>query len=249
MKKAVLILGVAGLATGANAELFSYDFEADSNQAFGFTAEDSFATNIPVLGGDGSGDFFGITDAADTPNIHGGFVDYSSGADGQFFATMDPDSGDANPTPPGGPGSPGHVEPFYLTFATFNLNGADSVDFSVDLAEDDDGLNQDWDELDFVNFQISLDGGAFTNIMSVGIAGTGFNQEPEVSGTAVTSTWATFNAFGINTSGFTTAAIRVEISLDSGDEDIAIDNLTVTPAPGAVALLGLAGLAGVRRRR
>ena len=46
-------------------------------------------------------------------------------------------------------------------------------------------------------------------------------------------------------------AIRAIWNLDSGDEDLAIDNLSVSgvPAPGAAALFGLAGLTAARRRR
>jgi hypothetical protein len=44
--------------------------------------------------------------------------------------------------------------------------------------------------------------------------------------------------------------IRITGTLDGGSEGVGIDNLRVfVPAPGALALLGLAGLAGTRRRR
>ena len=60
----------------------------------------------------------------------------------------------------------------------------------------------------------------------------------------------TFDLAGVSGSSM---AVRAIWNLNSGDEDLAIDNVLVTgvpvPAPGSAALFGLAGFAASRRRR
>ena len=229
MKSIITIaaLAAAGAAhAGAATSLFLEDFEGAAQ----------YTTSVPEFS-DGSGDFWG--NSATTPT--GSFVEYF-GADGNYFAGMDLDGEGAS-------------VPLFQTFDTFNIAGFTGLNLSIDLAEDQDGTDEDWDDLDFVDFEYQVDGGAWTNVFSIlGIDdGDAFNQEPAINGLAggeITDTFANFN-FDLTGVTGTDLAIRVVWSLDSGDEDLAIDNLSVTgvPAPGAAALFGLAGLTAARRRR
>jgi hypothetical protein len=158
-------------------------------------------------------------------------------ADGAFFAAQDLD----------GPPSLS-VSRQTVTFTEVTL-GAGGLTFAVDLAEDDDGTNEDWDEDDFVRFEIALDGGAWQELLTVASTadsrgGDAFNGFPLVNGVELTDAFQTFSVAGISTQGAATAAVRAVIDLDSADEDIAFDNVRLIPAPGSVALLGVACLAG-----
>lgn len=232
MNRTIAAIAVAGLAAGANAQITvngaveSFDSTANVSASNGFFS-------------DGAGDFF----TAD--GNFGSFVNYSGG-DGNFFAAMDI-NGEGGPVPQ------------ILSFDTIDISGFTDLQLTVDLAEDDDGSNEDWDTADFVDFQASIDGGAFFNILEIESIGDGdpFNTAPAIDtngdgfgdGTTLTDTFQTFLADIAGTGS--TLDLRAVISLDSGDEDIAIDNVGVTgvPTPGAAALLGLGGLAAARRRR
>ncbi|MHA7812915.1 MAG: VPLPA-CTERM sorting domain-containing protein [Phycisphaerales bacterium] len=220
----------AGIAQAG--DLYYQDFESTSG----------YTTSVPEFTDD-NGDYFHRTNGGGMSSS----VNYD-GASGYYFAGMDIDS------PPGG-----SIDlPVSLISDTFSIAGATDIMFSVDLAEDDDGSSQDWDGPDFVSFEYSIDGGAWTNIFTVesDIADGAFNGEPEVNGVAVTDMFNTFSADLSALSG-STLAIRVLWDLDSGDEDLAIDNIRVTgnvvvvPLPaaawGGLGMLGL--MAGVRMRR
>lgn len=187
---------------------------------------------------DGAGDFFTQTDGSNV----GSFVNYS-GATGSYFAGMDLDGEGAG-------------LPLILTTDTFSITGATNMQFAIDLAEDDDGTDQDWDASDFVSVEYQLDGGSWVSIFDVLNDGSTFNSAAFVNGVEVTDTFSTFGADMSALSG-STLAIRLVWQLDSGDEDLAIDNIRLTgdvavvPLPSAMlGGLGMLGLmAGARLRR
>ena len=234
MKTSIAIVAITGLAGAASADIVVNGAVETFDDSSAISASDGFFS-------DGGGDFF--TNTAD--NSFGSFVEYN-GADGDYFAAMDING-------EGGPDTQ------ILSFNTVNITGFTGLELSVDLAEDDDGTNEDWDTSDFVDIQASIDGGSFFNILELESVGDGdpFNTAPAVDttgdgfgdGTVITDTFSSFTA-AIAGSG-STLDLQVVISLDSGDEDIAIDNVGVTgvPTPGSLALLGMGGLVAARRRR
>ena len=132
------LLAAAGIANAGSTTAFLEDFEGAAQ----------YTTSTPEFS-DGFGDFWGSTQ-----NISfGSFVEYN-GADGNYFAGMDLDGEGATP-------------PLTQTFDTFSIAGLTDLSLSVDLAEDDDGSNQDWDDPDFVSFEYALDGGTWTNIFDI----------------------------------------------------------------------------------
>jgi hypothetical protein len=221
------LAAIAGVAQAGSTIAFNENFEGAAQ----------YTTSVAEFS-DGTGDFWG-----NTQNItFGSFVEYF-GADGNYFAGMDLDGEGAS-------------VPLTQTFDTFSIAGLTDLTLSIDLAEDQDGSNEDWDDLDFVDFEYQVDGGAWQNLFSVlpiDDPGTTFNQEPAINGMAGMEITDTFSTFSFDLTGVTGSdlAIRAIWSLDSGDEDLAIDNLVVSgiPSPGAAALFGLAGLSAARRRR
>lgn len=182
---------------------------------------------------DGGSDFFLRTDGT---GISGGYSVTGFGGT-SFFAGQDLD-GD------------GELEPFTQLFAGIDIAGITDLGFSVLLAEDDDGSNQDWDENDdIVSFEYQIDNGGFVSIFDVLPSGTGFNSAPAVGTTEVTSTFAEFTGSITETGNL--LDLRITWDLDSGDEDLAIDNVTITgiPEPASLALIGLGGLAMLGRGR
>lgn len=206
MKNVLLILILLFPFLG-NSQAFTEDFESGSG---GYTLSQTDCN-------DGAEDYFTLTDGTTI----GGAMNYG-GATGSFFAAHDID------------GAPCTTSPSTMTFTGINISGCTGLSMSVDLAEDDDGANQDWDSGDFVHFEVSIDGGAYAPVIWVENDGTGFNAEPLIDtdfdgngdGAAITSTFQTFSNAIAGTGN--SLDLRITFALDAGDEDIAIDNIIIS---------------------
>ena len=170
---------------------------------------------------DGTNDFFIRTDGS---NISSGYV--VTGFNGtSYFAAQDIDG-------------EGAMIPVSLTFEGIDIAGLTDLSFSALFAEDDDGTNEDWDEPDYVRVFASIDGGPFENVFWIENDGSTFNSAPFVDtdfdgtgdGAEITSTFAPFSAAILGTGS--TLALRIDFFLNSGDEDIALDDVTVTGIQG-----------------
>lgn len=163
-----------------------------------------------------------------------------------FFAAADID---------GGPGAPSATQD--MTF-NVNISGYNNLSWSSFFAEDDNGSLQSWDSSDLLHVDYSIDGGAFVAMLWIRAAGatnaapridTNFNGVGE--GTEITSAFQQFTRPIVGTGS--TLTLRVRIASNGSQEDIAFDNFQVTgdliPEPASASLLGLAGLALLRRRR
>ncbi|MGF1479145.1 MAG: endonuclease/exonuclease/phosphatase family protein [Cyanophyceae cyanobacterium] len=189
------------------ATIFTESFETDGNGS-------RYTTSIPEFT-DGSSDFLTRTDGS---NISGGYD--VTGSDGSFyFAAQDIDGeGDASQQT--------------LIFSEIDIANFTNLSFSALFAEDDssDG-NEDWDAPDFVTVEYQVDGGGFLDLLAFENDGSTFNSAPlqdtdfdgTGDGTEVTDTFATFSNT-IDATG-STLDLRITFDLDSGDEDIAIDNI------------------------
>ena len=220
--------GCAALATQSSAsELYFQDF---STQGSGYS------TSVSEFS-DGGFDFFTQSDA----NSVNSSVNYN-GADGAYFAGMDLDGEGAS-------------LPLTLTTSAFDISNATNLQFMIDLAEDgsNDG-NNDWDSSDSVAFEYQVDGGGWVSIFSAVNSGDPFNSAAFVNGVQITDTFSTFTA---DLSGVTgsTMEIRLVWQLNAGDEDLAIDNITLSGTvavvplpPAAFAGLGLLAALGAHRK-
>lgn len=244
------LCGLAALASQASAvTIYTEDF--DGSGSLGYTTEDTSGNAVAQFS-DGFGDYFIETDGSDI----GTFVEFTNPS-GRYFAAQDTD-GDGNPSV------------LRLRIDGIDVSNYTNLALSIDFAEDDDGSNQDWDDADFVHANLSLDtvaAGADNDPSLFGLwfessVNSGFNGEPtedldfdgdsDVGGAVLTDTFATFTKSFSQTGN--TAGILITFALDSGDEDVAIDNITLTgdlvPEPTSLALflLGMTGLAASRKR-
>ena len=225
----------AGLAGQASADLItSVDFETPGG----------FTTSIPEAT-DGFFDYFTTSDGSNIGGI------YNSPQGNSFFAAADTDAAEIG------------ASPASLFINDINITDFTNLNVQLLAAEDDDGTNQDWDASDAFEIFASIDGGPSTLVFSIRNDGTGFNAEPLIDtdldgigdGTAITDTFADFTGTIAGTG--TELDLEFRFSLNSGDEDLAIDNIRINgdlatsaiPEPSSIALLGLVGLAGVVRRR
>ena len=232
------LMAVATLLTAAsgtlNGQVISIvDFETSG----GFTP--SFVDDANEFG-----DFFRVSDGSDITG------DYT-GATGSFFAAQDID----------GVASTGATSPATVLFDAVDISGQSNLLFSVDLAEDDDGTDQDWDDSDFLLFEYSIDGGAFTNLLAVENDGSEFNSAPLIDtdfdgtgdGAEITNNFANFQAAIADTGD--SLVLRATFALNAGDEDIAVDNVAISvaaiPEPASATVLGLGALGClvIRRRK
>ncbi len=192
------------------ATLFTETFETDGNGT-------RYTTSIPEFS-DGLGDFFTRSDGS---NI-GSFVNYNNPGDSFYFAAQDIDG-------------EGAASQQTLTFSGINISGFTNLNLSTLLAEDDssDG-NEDWDSTnDFVLFEYQIDGGGFNSLLAIENDGSTFNSAPLQDtdfngigdGTEVTSTFASFSNAITGTGS--TLDLKITIDFNSGDEDIAIDNIEI----------------------
>lgn len=229
---ALLFLTVVTTVAPVNAAIvFSHDFES----AGGYT------TSTPEFS-DGGSDYFHRTDGT----AHSAFNVYNGSQGSFFFAANDIDGEGAAPSQT-------------VSISGINITGQTSLTLDILLAEDDDGANQDWDADTSFSIFASIDGGTAFQILGVEAVG-GTNTEPAIDtnfdgvgdGIALTDTFANFNS-AIAGSG---ALLDLELRFDNfnaGDEDIGIDNIRINgvavPEPSSMALLAVASVAGIFRRR
>ena len=198
------------------ATIFNESFETDGNGTRYTTSIGEFT--------DGAGDFFTRTDGS---NI-GSFYEVT-GADGDFFfAGMDIDG-------------EGDDALQMLTVSGIDVAGFDDLSFSILLAEDDDGTNQDWDVSDFFKVEYQIDGGGFQNLLAIESVpdGDDFNAVPAEDtdfdgngdGTEVTDVFSTFTKSIAGTG--TLLDLKLTWNFNAGDEDLAIDDIKVSGTAAA----------------
>lgn len=209
MKKITLLLGLflSSLAFSQTV-IYQESFETDANGT-------NYNTSIPEFS-DGGNDYFTRTDGSNiATNVN------ISGVDGAYFFGAQDIDGE------------GATLPVSLTTISTDVSSLSTVDFVIDLAEDADGSNFDWDPDDYVHIFYSLDGGAEQNLLWLeanidsgfnGAAAEDTNFDGLGDGTVLTDVLTQFNK-SIDVSSASSISLRIEFNLDSGDEDIALDNI------------------------
>lgn len=235
--------------------LLSEDFETDGNGTRYTTSTTEFS--------DGGGDYFGRFSSGSTSASF-------TGETGSWFGAQDIDAATAD----GGQGSQSQRQT--LTFSNIPIAGFTDLVLSMDVAEDDDGSSEDWDAPDLVHASFVLDGNAPTDF-STGYAiwfdndGSSSNSAPylnfdfdadgndSLEDTEVTDTFTTYSrALGFDgnllAGGAAVADLVITFDLNSGDEDIAIDNIVLEgnlipePTSLVVFLMASCGVGAVALR-
>ncbi|MEP0480842.1 MAG: hypothetical protein ABJD23_11510, partial [Nonlabens sp.] len=165
---------------GVVLDLINEPFETDGNGTRYIT------TTAEMIGGSGT-NYFTRTDGSDIAATF-------SNVDGYYFAAQDIDDVSSS-------------QAQQLIFNSIPNSGTRTFNYSIDLAEDDDGFNQDWDSGDYFRLQYRLDGaGAWVTILEASALAT--NTEPMIStnvggtsvGTAITDSFQTFTGSFVTTS-------------------------------------------------
>lgn len=210
----LLTLCLTGFSFGQTT-LFSESFETGNS---GTASQDC---------NDGSADFFTRTDGSDIGSFY-----QVTGQDGNFFfAAMDLD------------GSPCTMATSTLEFNDIDITGATNLNFAILLAEDQAGDdNEDWDSSDGFLVEYDIDNsGSYTTLIDVNSNGVTTNGEPTLDGVAITDVFAEFIR-SIPETG-SEIDIRLTFTLNSGDEDIAIDNIRLVDgaitSPPSLAITGV----------
>lgn len=218
---AVIAMTLVLVSTPVNAAtIWTESFD----DALGFTTSEAFFS-------DGSGDFFGL---------YGVASDFGAGASpsavkaytafdvvtGNILTGMDLDG-------------EGATLPITLTWTGINITGLTGLQFSGDFAEffDDPGDIDDADDMILIEYQIdgggyqgllAFEGGAFSNDPYNGYFMQDTDFDGVGDGTALGDAAQTFSQLIPGTGS--TLDIRLTVSVNSGDEDFAVDNFIVVDA-------------------
>jgi hypothetical protein len=166
---------------------------------------------------DGSDDYLGIFDPTGAahdfdgfPTPPGGVPNYTGNTTGMYLIGEDLDGGPSPATQT-------------LTWSGLNINGFTGLMLSVDLAADLGGF----DPTDQITFEVDIDGTGFTVItqfngsITNGVATDGTNNLSLAFQTITNAIAGTGNLMDL----------RLTITANSGNEEFAIDNVTVTGTP------------------
>ncbi|MCF7804368.1 MAG: T9SS type A sorting domain-containing protein [Candidatus Marinimicrobia bacterium] len=194
---------------------FSSAFGQTTITLLDFETTGGYTTSITEFT-DGDYDYFLRTDGSDITgesfsNIQGSY----------YFAAQDIDGENA-------------PLPVNLTIDNVDITGYSSLQIKIYLAEDDDGTEQDWDGNDYVHIDYDLDNsGTYNSLLWIENEGDTTNAAPLIDtnfdgsgdGTEITDTFTQFTA---DISGIGSLLdIQITFNLDSGGEDIAIDNIEI----------------------
>ncbi|MBC58490.1 MAG: hypothetical protein CL814_16350 [Confluentimicrobium sp.] len=190
--------------------IYREDFETDGNGT-------RYTTSVPEFT-DGSGDFFTRTDGSTI----GSFYSVTGFSGAYYFAVMDTN------------GEAPFASTVSLSIGGVDIAGYSSIVISGLFAEDDDSTNQDWDADSLVYVEAQVDGGGYAKVLQ--FASGGFtNSEPGLDtdfdgiadGPALTATFTNYIAALSGTGSVLDLRITFE-NLEAGDEDISIDDITVS---------------------
>lgn len=197
-------------------------------------------TTSTALFSDGGSDYFGLT---------GGTADFGAGSapsgipsftgtTGSYLVGEDMDAEGAS-------------LPVTVTWSGLDISGLTSLTFTGDF-----GASSGIDSTDDMILEASIDSGSYFTVLDFDFLPDGdtFNSVFTLAGgTSPTDDLGlALKEFSTGIAGTgSTLDLRLSVSLNSGSEEFAVDNFSVTgvPEPGSLALLALGGLLITRRRR
>ena len=206
MKKIYLLLFLIFSFSGySQTVIHSYSFEDDGTG--------KYTTSVAEFS-DGGYDFFTST-YNNTIGANYGVTDFDGA---HYFAAQDMDG-------------EGGTVPQTLTM-TFDITGSDNLGFKILIAEDD-YQDPKWDDNDYFHIDYSIDGGDQTPLIWLESEGSGYNTETKVDsdfdgvgdGEVISENFMELES-AISGTG-SSLTVTFTFKLDSGSEDIAIDNVRI----------------------
>jgi len=217
----LVLLCATGTASAATALDESFD------DASGFT------TSTPFFS-DGFGDYFGLSDGAGGGDFGGGAVPAAlkayTGFTGSFLTGMDLNG-------------EGATMPVIIDWSGIPISGLADLEFSGDFAEFFDSPG-DIDAADYIRISYQVDGGGYQNLLwfsgadfssSGGPSNGVFREDTDfdkLGDGAALGDAATRFTKPIPATG-TSLDLRMEIIVEAGDEDFAVDNFRIAEATAA----------------
>ena len=206
-----------------------------------FDSAAGFTTSEPFFS-DGFSDYFGLTDGAGSGDFGAGAVPANEKAytntTGSYLTGMDLDGEGAS-------------LPITVEWTGIDISALSAIEFSGDFAEFFDSPG-DIDSADQLFVEANIDGAGYTTILSfVGADFSSssspsngvFRQDTNLDGTgdgaALTNAFATFTAPIAGTG--TSMDLRLTTSVNSGDEDFAVDNFIVREFAAATPGITISG--------
>ncbi len=203
MIRTLLIFVIAIVSTTLHSQIFTVNFED----------QDSLP-NMTENCNDGLWDYFDIVTNADIgPNFLNS---------GSYLAAQDVDA------------LPCTMNPQTALWTDIDISSCSGNAYlCFDVAEDDDGTNEDWDGADQVLISYAVDGGSFQEFVGIQNDGSNFNSEPSLDlncdgigeGAVITNVFTKY-CFQFNLSG-NTLNLEFLFQLNAANEDIAIDNVEI----------------------
>ena len=226
LRALIFLLACLTLASGIRTAFAATAFTETFDDTSGFT------TSTPLFS-DGFGDYFGISDGAGGDDFGTGSVPSAlrayTGFSGGFLTGMDLDG-------------EGATLPIEIEWTNIDVSGLSDLEFSGDFAESFESPG-DIDAADYIRISYRIDGGVYQDLLwfsgadfssSGGPFNGVFREDTNFDGTGDGA------ALGNAASRFTksipatgaTLDLRLTVSLNSRDEDFAVDNFTVAERTG-----------------
>ncbi len=229
----------ADIPTQSNGTTVYYKITAEDNNANTSISEEknysvkdvlwvedfSNPTYTVTLGTEGSGatgDYFMTTDGSDINKSY-------SGVTGNFFAGQDID------------GITGGVVPSQISWTGIDISGQSDLTFSGDFGEQYDSPG-DIDASDYLLIEYQIDGGGWNNLLAFENDGSTYNSnffedtnfDGDGDGNSITTADGTMFSFSKAITGTGSSLdLRFTASVNSGDEDFAIDNFYISTESGS----------------
>ena len=186
-----------------------------------FSTGTKYSVTLGSEGEDGENDYFIRTDGSDIAKSY-------DGVSGYFFAGQDIDDG----------GWAGSAAPSQLTWIGIDISGKTDIEFSGDFGETYQSPG-DIDNNDFLLVEYRIDASGWNNLISFKNDGATYNRDfwedtdfdGIGDGTTITSEAGTMVTFIKSITGTGLSLdLRFTASVNSGDEDFAIDNFELYSA-------------------
>lgn len=185
-----------------------FDDASQFTVATGVLEDDGAAT--------GNGDYLVVTDGTEIDRTY-------AGVSGSFLAAQDID------------GTPNGQSPSVIEWTGIDITGVSDPVFSALFGEVFDSPG-DIDDSDFVKFEYQVDGGGYQNLIAFENDGSTFNSnffedtdfDGVGEGAELTTSDGEMTFFEKSIDTGSTLDLRLTTALDSGDEDIAIDDVVIS---------------------